>query len=42
MVTREKIDEAAAVYKDHFGSDVFNYEGWWSAVNYFLLAIICT
>ena len=26
-MTKEKIDEAAAVFKDHLGADVFNYEG---------------
>ncbi|XP_064605441.1 nicotinamide phosphoribosyltransferase-like [Liolophura sinensis] len=28
VVTREKIDEAVAIYKEHFGRDLFNEEGW--------------
>lgn len=28
VVTREKIDEAVAIYREHFGRDLFNEEGW--------------
>jgi len=28
VVTKEKIDEAEEIYKDHFGSDLFYREGW--------------
>jgi len=28
VVTKEKIDEAEDIYKDHFGSDLFYREGW--------------
>ena len=37
VVTREKIDEAKAIYKAHFGRDLFNEKGW----EYILEVSIC-
>lgn len=28
VVTKEKIEEAKALYEEHFGRDVFNEDGW--------------
>ena len=35
MVTKEKIDEAAAVVESHLGPEVFNYEG-----TYIILSVV--
>lgn len=28
VITKEKIEEARALYREHFGRDLFNVEGW--------------